>query len=168
MITRKIMLLGEIGVGKTSIAQRLVFDRFAGSYKPTIGTDVYRYELAPPPSGQPFQFLVFDTDGNFGTSIFREVSIRQAVAAMIVGDVSRGRTLESMVQLAEGFADAFPGRYVGYVLNKIDLTNSGVLELLPAKLEQPEFPVFRTSAKTGDHVRTAFHEAAATILRRGL
>jgi GTPase SAR1 family protein len=28
MTARKIMLLGEIGVGKSSLARRLVFDRF--------------------------------------------------------------------------------------------------------------------------------------------
>ena len=39
----KVMLLGQIGVGKSSIAQRLVFDRFESSYKPTMGVDVYRY-----------------------------------------------------------------------------------------------------------------------------
>jgi GTPase SAR1 family protein len=45
MTARKIMLLGEIGVGKSSIARRLVFDRFEGDYKPTIGVDVYSYDV---------------------------------------------------------------------------------------------------------------------------
>ena len=37
MTARKVMLLGEIGVGKSSIVERLVFDRFDLEYKPTIG-----------------------------------------------------------------------------------------------------------------------------------
>ena len=44
----KIMLLGEIGVGKSSIAQRLVFNRFGTDYKPTLGVDVYTYEIETP------------------------------------------------------------------------------------------------------------------------
>ena len=41
----KVMLLGEIGVGKSSLAQRLLFNRFSGQYKPTIGVEVFRYVL---------------------------------------------------------------------------------------------------------------------------
>ena len=45
MTARKVMLLGEIGVGKSSLVKRLVFDRFETDYKPTLGVDVYRYEV---------------------------------------------------------------------------------------------------------------------------
>ena len=41
MMVRKLMLLGEMAVGKTSIANRLAFDRFVESYTSTIGTDIY-------------------------------------------------------------------------------------------------------------------------------
>ena len=41
MMVRKLMLLGEMAVGKTSIANRLAFDRFGESYTSTIGTDIY-------------------------------------------------------------------------------------------------------------------------------
>ena len=40
-MVRKLMLLGEMAVGKTSIANRLAFDRFGESYTSTIGTDIY-------------------------------------------------------------------------------------------------------------------------------
>jgi GTPase SAR1 family protein len=33
MFTAKVMLLGDMGVGKTSIMYRLVYDRFEGNYK---------------------------------------------------------------------------------------------------------------------------------------
>ncbi len=34
------MLLGDIGVGKTSLVRRLVFNCFEHDYKATIGVDV--------------------------------------------------------------------------------------------------------------------------------
>ena len=89
MLTRKIMLLGEIGVGKTSIARRLSFDVFDEDYKATIGSDIYVYEVEPAPDGVPFKFVVWDTDGKFGNVIFKSVYIKEAQAAIIVGDVSR-------------------------------------------------------------------------------
>jgi GTPase SAR1 family protein len=167
MTVRKIMLLGEIGVGKTSIVRRLAFDRFDGIYKATLGTDVYRYEVTPPPGSEPFHLIVWDTDGNFGASIFEHVYVKQAHAALIIGDISRRSTLEHMVKLGEGFMEALPGRPFSYVINKIDLLAPGDKLDLPPGLETDEFPTIRTSAKTGEHVRRAFHDLAAIIHRRG-
>lgn len=166
MITRKIMLLGEIGVGKTSIVRRLVFDRFEGDYKATIGTDVYRYEVRPSPGKSPFHFIIWDTDGSFGESIFRSVHVKEAHAALIVGDLTRRATLDNTWKLATGFADAMPGRYLAIVLNKLDLFPAHIDPELPAAFAGSEFPMLKTSAKTGMNVKHAFHEAASTILRR--
>ena len=49
MIQRKLMLLGEIGVGKTSTIRRLVFDKFETNYKATVGTDIYTVDVEPQP-----------------------------------------------------------------------------------------------------------------------
>ncbi len=163
----KILLLGEIGVGKTSIARRLVFDQFDGSYKATIGTDIYRYEVTPSPVDGPFHFVVWDTDGNFGDTIFRHVYARQADAAVIVGDVNRSTTLEAVARLGAGFMDAFPGRPVTYIVNKIDLLEPGAPPDLPDALKTAGVPIVLTSAKTGEHIKQAFHEAAAIVARRG-
>jgi Ras-related protein Rab-7A len=35
----KILILGEHGVGKTSLMNRYVSDEYSGEYKPTIGVD---------------------------------------------------------------------------------------------------------------------------------
>lgn len=168
MIIRKILLIGAIGVGKTSISQRLVFNRWNADYRMTIGSEVLRYELPAAADHPRFQFLVVDTDGNYGKSIFGETIAAGAQAAMVVGDVTRRATLDDMIGLAESFQDKFPARYTAYILNKIDLLEPPARLDLPAKLLKPEFPIFKTSAKTGETVKDAFHEAARTILRRGL
>lgn len=167
-IHKKIMLLGEIGVGKTSIARRLSFEMFDESYKATIGTDIYHYEVVPSPGTEPFQFIVWDTDGTYGDAIFRHVYVREAHAAMIVGDVTRQQTLETMANLGEMFADAMPGRFCGFVLNKLDLIPHSSEPLIPPKLSRLAAQLSRTSAKTGEGVTDAFHRAARAIVRRGL
>ena len=121
MIVRKVMLLGEMAVGKTSIANRLAFDRFGESYKSTIGTDIYVYDVEAPPGDKPFRFLIWDTDGSFEDAMFRSHYMRGAHAAIIVGDLTRRKTLESQLRLAQKFSEALPGRYFSAVLNKNDL-----------------------------------------------
>lgn len=168
MIQRKLMLLGEIGVGKTSTVRRLVFDKFETNYKATVGTDIYTVDVEAVAGGDPFRFIVWDTDGNFGESIFRSVYVRQAHAALVVGDLTRMKSLEAMVGLAEGFADAMPGRFFTCVLNKADMLESDQPRELPKRLATLGLPTIETSAKTGHNVKATFAEAAATIVRRGL
>lgn len=170
MIVRKILLLGEMEVGKTSIANRLRFDLFKSSYKSTIGMDIHRYDVEPGPDGKRFQFLICDTDGNFEDVLFRDRHVRGAQAAIIVGDLTRRETLEAQLRLATKFSEAKPGRYLAGVLNKNDLTEEipADEDYLPAGLKEPFFPVTRTSAKTGENVKRTFHEAADTIVRRRL
>ncbi len=102
MTAHKIMLLGDIGVGKSSIVQRLVFDRFDFNYKPTIGVDVYRYEVPASDTRGQVSLIVWDTDGNLSDLMFRHVYMKAASAAMIVGDLTRRDTLDTMVRLAQG------------------------------------------------------------------
>lgn len=167
MSSRKVMLLGEIGVGKSSIVQRLVFDRFDFNYKPTIGVDVYRYDVPPAPGRERMSLIVWDTDGNFGETIFKHIYMKEASAALVVGDLSRPNTLETMASLGRGFREALPGRHIAFVLNKLDLVGSPDEIVLPEALQQFGGPYYRTSAKTGENVEHAFIEAAQAILRRG-
>ncbi len=168
MIARKVMLLGEIGVGKSSIVQRLVFDRFDMQYKPTIGVDVYRYELPATATRPGMVLIVWDTDGNFGELIFRHIYMREAAAAVIVADVSRPQTLETLAALEQGFREAFPGRATSLVINKLDLLAEGDEIILPEALVRPGLHLHRTSAKTGSNIGTVFADTADAIDRRRL
>jgi small GTP-binding protein len=166
MMARKVMLLGEIGVGKSSLARRLCFDKFEFDYKPTIGVDVYRYEVPDSPTRPRMSLILWDTDGNFGEAIFKHIYTKEAAGALIIGDMSRAPTLETMVKLGRGFAEAFPGRHIGYVVNKSDLIADAEAVPLPSQITQPGTSLIRTSAKTGSHVAKAFVDAAESIARR--
>lgn len=168
MTPRKIMLLGDIGVGKSSIVRRLVFDEFDHNYKPTLGVDVYSCEITPDAStgAPPAKFVIWDTDGNFGDSILSLVYIREATAALVVGDLTRPATISTMLDLGRNFLQALPGRYCGFLLNKSDMT--GEQSELPQELANSSIPAVRTSAKTGENIKHAFLAAADAVRRRGL
>lgn len=168
MTARKVMLLGEIGVGKSSLVRRLVFDRFDITYKPTIGVDVYRYDVPESPGRERLTLIVWDTDGNFGNAIFRHVYMKEAAGAVIVADVSRPATLEQMAKLARGFREALPGRSLMLALNKIDLIENGEMPEPPEIGSAPRLPCHVTSALDGTNVSRIFNETADAILRRKL
>lgn len=167
MIARKVMLLGEIGVGKSSLARRLVFNKFEFDYKPTIGVDVYRYDIAANEKRGAMSLILWDTDGNFGDAIFKHIYMKEAAAAVIIGDIVRPPTLETMVKLGQGFAEAFPGRHISYIVNKSDLSPDPNAVPLPAELTRQGQSLMRTSAKSGALVQNAFIDAADSIARRG-
>lgn len=165
MIVKKLLMLGEIGVGKTSISRRLAFGTFGDNYKATIGVDIYSYDVKPDPAGHAFKFLVWDTDGSHGESIFRQYYARQAQAAMIVADVTRPSTIETMLKLGRLYEDVMPGRYYAYVLNKIDLATSESSSDLLERVRSTKVAVFQTSALLGSNVAEAFHDAAIEIIK---
>ncbi len=167
-IARKIMILGDIGVGKTSIANRFVFDTFNADYKATIGVDIYTHDCVYDWEGhkETIRFVLWDTDGDFGLSIFSTVYLRGAAGALIVADVQRPNSVAKMVELVTQFAESKPGRPVVALLNKMDLVD-------PAAQQDPEFTVapdffVRTSALTGAGVAEAFEDLARAIRMRGL
>jgi small GTP-binding protein len=159
------MLLGDMGVGKTSIMYRLVHDRFDGEYKTTLGVEVLSYDVVAG-GDEPTRLVLWDTDGDFGTRIFETVYVAGASAAIIVSDVTRPHTITHMVELAHNFEEKFPGRPFRALVNKIDLTKSGedtgqVGDLAPSNIKF-------VSAKTGAGIIEAFAELAEIIRRRQL
>lgn len=161
----KVMLLGDIGVGKTSLAQRFVFDRFDADYKTTIGVDVFTHDvdLGPQSDDARLRFVLWDTDGDFGSRIFETVYLAGASAAIVVADATRPATIVKMATLVSRFEESFPGRPVAAIVNKIDLAPAN-----GAAAAALEIDVVYTSAKTGEGVAEMFLELGRAIWRRGL
>jgi len=161
MISAKVMLLGDIGVGKTSLARRLVFDRFETDYKSTIGVDVLTYDatLGPDCDNEQMRLVLWDTDGDFGDRIFETVYLAGASGAVIVSDASRPATLAKMANLARRFEDEFPGRPLVCIVNKIDLAPQ------LAAGDAPQGALY-SSARTGEGVAELFATLGGMIWRR--
>jgi len=168
MLTAKVMLLGDMGVGKTSILYRLVHNRFDGQYKTTLGVEVLSYDVpANPTEGrEPAHLVLWDTDGDFGTRIFETVYIAGASAAIIVSDITRPQTVTRMVEFARSFEARFPGRPYKALVNKIDLAKS--LGSVGPIGELALSNVRCVSAKTGIGIAESFVELTETIRRRQL
>lgn len=170
IIQKKVMLLGDIGVGKTSLIRRLVLDRFDTEYKSSFGFNVFIYTLdgIGADKSQSVRLTLWDTDGNLGVNILRHKDVIAGCdAALVVADVARPETHTIMADIATRFRAEQPGRHLVLILNKSDLP--GIASDVP-KAIQPLIdggvPLVRTSAKTADNVTPCFHDVAATVMRR--
>lgn len=164
-IAKKVMLLGDTGVGKTSLARRLVFDKFDADYKATLGVDIYRHFFRV--GADDVELVIWDIDGDLAESIFNHIYSRGAAGALILCDVARPESETSAFGLMDSFTRNLPGRPLGLVRNKVDLL-TGTESAFDIPQRHEGIPAFETSAKSGIQVEEAFLRLTSDIARVGL
>lgn len=166
MRSAKVLLLGDVGVGKSSLAKRLAFNTFDGTYKTTIGVDVVSHELDLGPSCDDalIRLVLWDTDGDFGQQIFSTVYATGSAGAVIVADATRPSTFVKLRGLAAEFSRRLPGRPMRAIINKMDLIVPGTLDFDIGDLHPDD--VCYGSAKTGAGVADLFLSVGQAIWRR--
>jgi small GTP-binding protein len=159
IIQKKICLLGDFAVGKTSLVRRYVEGRFDDRYLSTIGVKISRKTLAR--SYGELNLLVWDLAGSDEFSS-QSSYLRGAASALLVCDLTRRDTLPKFTSFAEQLR-ALNGPVPLVMLgNKADLEaeraiTDADLQAVSAALNAP---VLLTSAKTGQNVEAAFGQLA--------
>jgi small GTP-binding protein len=161
---RKIILMGDVGVGKSSLVYRLQSDKFSETYAATIGVVVKPHVVtdAGPAHDQSLRLAIWDTDGNFRDYM------SGATAGIVVSDAARPQSIELMAELISLFMDRMRGRPVHAVITKTDLVADPQSIVIPKALTDVSVPLHLTSSKSGQNVRSMFTDVATTVLRRGL
>ncbi|MCK5309224.1 MAG: GTP-binding protein [Thermoplasmata archaeon] len=180
---KKVVLLGESAVGKTSLIKRFVHDEFADDYISTIGTKVSKKVIDMNVEGQEIQvnLMIWDMLGREGYMSTQARQIVGAQGVIIVGDITRPETMANL----EKYWIPLILRTIGTVKlpfiflgNKVDLAdddslmntldimseleeryNHGMKQYIPEHLNT----WFLTSAKTGEKVEESF-ESMANLL----
>ena len=84
----KVLVVGEVSVGKTSIIQRYVQGCFLSSYKPTLGAD-FAMKVVDWDSKSKIHLQLWDVAGHERYGYMTRVYYKYAMAAFIVYDLSR-------------------------------------------------------------------------------
>ncbi len=166
---KKVLLLGDAGVGKTSLIRRFVVDKFSDDYIATIGTKVTKKELRVAYRGEevPLILMIWDVLGQKEYRAIHETSFQGATGALMVADLTRRETVQSLeehwIPLLWGQAGKVPLAFAG---NKTDLLEApwdwrAPLEDLASKYDAEGW---MTSAKTGDNVEAAFVALGGAVL----
>lgn len=165
VIQKKICLLGEFAVGKTSLVRRFVEGRFEDKYLSTIGVKISRRALLRP-SGQ-LNLLVWDLAGSEEFNS-QSAYLRGAAGAVVVCDLTRRETLAGLERYAKQMQAANGPVPLVFAANKADLMQERVVaeSELHSLAQTWHASLWLTSAKTGHNVEAAFEALAAAIEQR--
>jgi small GTP-binding protein len=163
VVQKKVCLLGDFAVGKTSLVRRFVEGRFEDKYLSTIGVKVARKSLEREDS--KLNLLVWDLVGGNEFSRAETGYLLGTAGALVVCDLTRPDTLEAMKRYTNQVRAVNPTVAVIFLGNKVDLTEERAItaETLTAVTTELNAPILLTSAKTGENVETAFELLANLI-----
>jgi len=95
----KVLVIGDSGTGKTSIIQSYVYNYFTPKHKTTVGVDFHFKELTVRDNVIGLQLWDIAGQDRFGT--LSRVYFKEAVGAVIVYDVNKRSTFESVIKWKE-------------------------------------------------------------------
>jgi small GTP-binding protein len=153
-------MIGDFGVGKTSLVQRYVHSVFSDRYLTTVGVKISTREQTLA-DGRLLKLVLWDIAGSDTLTSVEEKYLRGAAAYLLVADGTRRLTLDNARAL-----DARAQELLGPVprllaINKRDLSEDWETDDTElAAQDWPDRPLVRCSARTGENVDAAFARLA--------
>lgn len=181
-VKKKVVLLGDSAVGKTSLIKRFVLDIFEDAYITTIGSKVTRKELMIPRPDKTVDLtlMMWDLIGREGYTAFHARTFAGVHGAILLADLTRRETLDTLERYwIPSLFKVVENVPLVFAANKSDLLreaewkpdelaviahryNVGIADTLP-----PGFSTsYATSAKTGENVERAFESLGHLVLSR--
>ncbi len=169
-LNKKICLLGDFSVGKTSLVHRFIYNEpFEDEYaSPMAGVKVNRKTIVMPHKNDVVELTLFfwDLAGNEDFSQLWHSYVHGAVGAALVCDLTRPETLNNLIKYAADLRQTNPTAKFILAANKSDLTDE--YRLTPTKLKEIstelDAPYYLTSAKTGNEVEVFFRHLGRLLL----
>mmetsp|Transcript_28491 Transcript_28491/g.29651 ORF Transcript_28491/g.29651 Transcript_28491/m.29651 type:complete len:207 (-) Transcript_28491:67-687(-) len=168
----KVIILGDAGVGKTSLLKQYVNKQFNHIYKATIGADFLMKEIIL--DGQVVQLQLWDTAGQEKFHSLGAAFYRNAECCILVFDQTDPKTFETidtwrsefLTQLNPKDPENFPFVVLG---NKCDREQDIKVSESKVKAycsQKNNISYFETSAKDNVNIDSAFEEVAKLAFKR--
>ncbi|RNA40963.1 ras-related Rap-1b-like [Brachionus plicatilis] len=160
----KIILLGDAGVGKTSIIKQYLNGNFNANYNPTV-EDSYLHNITLP-DGLNQCIEILDTSGYYQFPAMRELNIRLGTAFILVFDLSKEETYKSLIELRQMIFTIKNTENIPIVIvgNKSDLKTEKTKNFLSLD-EKIKFQYVQSSAKENINVPQIFKLVVDLIIK---
>ena len=185
VISQKMCLVGDFGVGKTSLIRQFVDKQFSDKYLSTVGVKISRKLVSvyddPQSSNNPeagqeisedcqqIQLVVWDIEGSTKFKGIATNYLQGSKGALIVGDVTRKSSLINLTNHIQLFQSVNPKSAIVVAMNKIDLLEDAerdyLFKFISAELHNIHVSIRITSAKTGEGVDEIFQSLASQMIK---
>ena len=155
--SKKIVLIGHFGVGKSSITRRFVNNVFTDDYKVTIGVNILKKELEI--NDAKFTFVIWDLEGKDDIEKTRKSHLLGTSGFIYVIDPTRTSTYINIKHELAFLKSNFPKTHLLTVANKSDLIEIEEFQ------KGIDFSIdYFTSAKTSENVDLIFNQLGLIFL----
>jgi small GTP-binding protein len=167
----KVVLLGDPGVGKSSLVLRFVHGRFDGDSPSTVGVS-FVSKVVSRDDGLRVKFQIWDTAGQEAYHSLASLYYRGAHVALVVFDVTRAETFKGVKTWVHELSQLGPADVVMVVVaNKTDL-DPALRAVSRAEGEayalQRGTLYIETSAKLDSNVTAIFDKVSEVLFHKGL
>jgi len=160
----KVVMLGDSGVGKTALVNRISEGEFAESHVPTVGS---QFIALPLDVGR--RRLTLELWDTAGQEVYRSLVgfyTREAKGAFVVFDVTNDTTFQGLDEWIKFVNEQAPGVKIIIFANKVDLEGQRAVtsEQITQFATSHSVEVLEGSAKLGQNCQDAFEKMGEMML----
>ena len=160
----KLVFLGDVYVGKTSIINRFMYETFDVNYQATIGIDFLSKTMYL--DDRTVRLQLWDTAGQERFRSLIPSYIRDSSVAIVVFDLTNRQTFDNVSKWADDVrAERGSDAIIVMVGNKSDKVEERAVtsEEGQAKAKELDSMYIESSAKTGDNIKQLFRNVASAL-----
>jgi small GTP-binding protein len=164
VLRKKVCVVGEFSVGKTSLISRYVHTLFSEKYHTTVGVKIDKKQCIV--DDVEVNLIIWDIAGESPLRTLKPAQIQGASGFVLVADGTRPDTLDIAIALQRKIFEILGPVPFIFALNKADLVEDWKVGAdITEKLRQRGWDVRISSAKTGQGVEEIFLDLSRRLIR---